>query len=80
MAANLTEGFILGKDRYPDWFVLLDRNKRILYEYDSKGELKGVTIKHSVKYMTAKVGDTILNMSGNIIVVPKKAADKYMKG
>lgn len=76
---SITDSFVLGINPYPDWFTLLDKEGRVLYETGQDGELKRVTIKHPVKYMTAEFGDTIMNMSGNVIVVPKSAADKYMR-
>lgn len=80
MATNNVDSFVLGKDNYPAWFALLDKEGQVLYEYTKDRKLKSITIKRPVKYMTAQLGDTIMNMSGNVIVVPKAAADKYMKG
>lgn len=71
--------FVLGKDKYPDWFKKMVEENRATIIPDPQGGLAEVIIKNDQKYTTAKSGETLILMQNRILVVPPDAAEKYMK-
>lgn len=70
--------FVLGTDEPPGWFVEL--GDRIQYVLTDDGQVQKIVVTNSSGPVTAIPGDTIAELRGDVIVIPKKAANKYMKG
>ena len=73
------KSFVLGKDKYPDWFKELDKENRVTYETDSAGTLLRVRIQNPVGAVRVDAGETIVNTGESIIKLSKAILDKYSR-
>ena len=78
MITQQIQTFKLGADEYPSWFKTLDQSK-IRFDVREDGTLVKVEFFLTENIQTAHLGDTIgITQNGVVIVIPKKAAKKYM--
>ena len=78
MITQQIQTFKLGVDEYPSWFKTLDQSK-IRFDVREDGTLVKVEFFLTENTQTAHLGDTIgITQNGIVIVIPKKAAKKYM--
>ena len=80
MITQNVDGFTFGVDRYPDWFVEIDKQGLVTYlTNNSTGELAGALIASKGEMVNVKIGDVLLSLAGRVIAIPKKAAERYIR-
>lgn len=73
------KSFVLGKDKYPDWFKKLADEGKVTYETDSNGVLLRVRIQNPTGAVRVDAGETVVNTGDSIIKLSKSVIDKYGK-
>ena len=76
--AITNNSFVLGKDIFPQWFVDNQGSMNIEYDMDDQLNIKSVKFTQNDKVEHAQVGDTIMLLNQQIVIIPKLDAKKYM--
>lgn len=79
MIAKNTDSFVFGEDSYPDWFTKISNEGRVQFTRLTDNAFK-LTIQNITGPVTAETGDTLMYISGSVVVVPRDAANRYMGG
>lgn len=74
-----TNSFIFGRDTFPDWFREKDRQGKVKYRY-TNNLMSGAVLQTSAGEQEVFIGDTIMLINNELVVVKENAANKYMEG
>ncbi len=72
-----TETFVVGKDKFPDWFNQQAAMGRARTVRDDDGNIEYVVINNASGSYRAKVGDSVMKSKTGLLVIPQKTAQKY---
>lgn len=75
MITQNVDSFILGVDRYPEWF----KNFNVTYTTAESGLLVSVSIETRQGTVKANRGDVIMMLQGVLYAIPQEAAKRFMK-
>ena len=74
-----TNSFVFGRDTFPDWFREKDKQGKVKYKYQLN-LMSGAVLQTQVGVQEVFIGDTIMLINDELVVVKKEAANKYMEG
>lgn len=71
------ETFVVGKDKFPNWFNEKAAMGRARIVRDDDGQLVHVVVNNTSGVFYAKPGDSIMKDKTGLLVIPQKTAQKY---
>lgn len=71
------ESFVVGKDKFPDWFNEQAAQGRARTVRDDDGQIVHVVINNTSGVFYAKPGDSVMKGKTGLLVIPQKTAQKY---
>ena len=74
-----TNSFVFGRDTFPDWFKVKDKQGKVKYKYQIN-LMSGAILQTQYGEQEVFIGDTIMLINDELVVVKENAANKYMEG
>ena len=74
-----TNSFVFGRDTFPDWFKEKDKQGKVKYKY-TNNLMSGAVLQTQYGEQEVFIGDTIMLINNELVVVKENAAKKYMEG
>lgn len=71
--------FVFGRDTFPDWFKEKDKQGKVKYKYQIN-LMSGAILQTQHGEQEVFIGDTIMLINNELVVVKENAANKYMEG
>lgn len=72
-----TNSFIYGKDSFPQWFIDHSESGDVSYTYSADGSLVSTHIYTINGWDHVHKGDTIMQLDGNMTVIPSNVAQEF---